>query len=74
MKTFAIIAGILGVTTLLGWIVVQTLSNGQNEDSAYNMHPSNFEKPELENKIEVKSEQDDSDTLDLSDYFSDDKS
>lgn len=67
MKTLGIIAAVLGVTGLLGWIVVQTLSTN-NEDSAYNMHPDNFEKPRQENTIsfEEKSKADD-DTLDLRD-------
>lgn len=50
MKTLGIIAAVLGVTCLLGWIVVQTLSS-HKEDASYNMHPSNFEKPKQENTI-----------------------
>lgn len=69
MKTLSIIAGILGVTALLGWIVAQTLSS-HKEDSAYNMHPSNFEKPKLENNIRFEEkEYKDDETLDLSDEF-----
>lgn len=67
MKTLGIIAGILGVTALLGWMVAQTLSS-HKEDSAYNMHPSNFEKPKLENRIDFKEkDKKDDDILDLTD-------
>ena len=66
MKTFGIIAGILGVIALLGWIVGQTLSD-HKEDSAYNMHPSNFEKPDLEKKIDWQEKDQDDKTLDLTD-------
>lgn len=73
MKTIGIIAGILGISAILGWIVVQTLSGSNNEESAYNMHPSNFEKPDLENTIKINSETEkDSDTLDLTDLLSGD--
>lgn len=69
MKTLGIIGAVLGVIALLGWIVVQTLSS-HKEDAPYNMHPSNFEKPKLENTISFQEENDDDeDTLDLTGDF-----
>ncbi len=57
MKTFGIAAAIVTVIGILGWIVVQTLKTDQT-DSAYNMHPSNFEKPDLEHTIQFTDEDD----------------
>ena len=57
MKTFGIAAAIITVIGILGWIVVQTLKT-DNSDSAYNMHPSNFEKPDLEHTIQFEEDKD----------------
>ena len=57
MKTFGIVAAIVTVIGILGWIVVQTLKT-DNSDSAYNMHPSNFEKPDLEHTLQFEEEDD----------------
>ena len=48
MKVFSIIIIVLGVIALGGWIIVETLTDRTNEKSAYNMHPSNFEKQPIE--------------------------
>lgn len=67
MKTLGIIGIVLGVVALLGWIVAQTLSS-HKEDASYNMHPSNFEKPPLENTIKFEEKSDkEEDTLDFTD-------
>jgi len=55
MKTIGIVLGILVTTAVLGWIVVQTLKTDRS-DAAYNMHPSNFEKPDLEHTVELDAE------------------
>lgn len=74
MKTLGIIFGILGITALLGWIVAQTLSSN-NEDSAYNMHPSNFEKPNTENNVSITDSDEDKNELpDLNDLLDDEQS
>lgn len=57
MKTFGIAAAIVTVIGILGWIVVQTLKT-DNSDSAYNMHPSNFEKPDLEHTLQFEEDED----------------
>ncbi len=57
MKSIGIAAAILTVIGILGWIVLQTLKSDHSE-SAYNMHPSNFEKPDLEHTIEIKDDED----------------
>ncbi|MCE7995594.1 MAG: hypothetical protein HEP71_26685 [Roseivirga sp.] len=57
MKTLGIIGAIIGIVSLLGWIVVQTLSS-HKEDASYNMHPSNFEKPRQENVVQFQEKND----------------
>ncbi len=68
MKTLGIVGLVLGVVALLAWIVGQTLSS-HKEDAPYNMHPGNFEKPELENTISFEEKDDDEETLDLTDNW-----
>ena len=71
MKTLGIILGALGITALLGWIVLQTLSL-DTEERSYNMHPSNFEKPNTEKTIDFQSKEEETDSLpDLNDLLDD---
>ena len=58
---------------MLGWVVFQTLKTDPS-DSAYNMHPSNFKKPDLEHRLEIKDPSQESDQiLDLMDLSGNEK-
>ena len=71
MQTITIAAVIITTVSVLGYILFQVFKTDRS-DSSYNMHPSNFEKPDLEHTINFEQGNDKiKDTPDLNDLLND---